>query len=183
MPEAVQIFIAPPDPEALRERLEARGTDSAEAIERRLRTAEVELEAQGEFPHVVVNDDVQRAAVASWSGLVRDELVPTLTPMSMIQPESTSFSSTPIPTTPPSLVAAKRARQINAYYHSLSEGAYGEYTPPMVEIPQRELPHHRPGGDGSGQAQVRVQVLVALGGLDGPHPARSERRHRRLQVA
>jgi DNA-directed RNA polymerase subunit omega len=32
------------------------------------------------------------------------------------------------------LVAAKRARQINAYYHSLSEGAYGEYTPPMVEI-------------------------------------------------
>jgi DNA-directed RNA polymerase subunit omega len=33
------------------------------------------------------------------------------------------------------LVAAKRARQINAYYHSLSEGAYGEYTPPMVEVP------------------------------------------------
>jgi len=31
------------------------------------------------------------------------------------------------------LVAAKRARQINAYYHSLSEGAYGEHTPPMVE--------------------------------------------------
>jgi DNA-directed RNA polymerase subunit omega len=33
------------------------------------------------------------------------------------------------------LVAAKRARQINAYYHSLSEGAYGEFTPPMVETP------------------------------------------------
>ena len=33
------------------------------------------------------------------------------------------------------LVAAKRARQINAYYHSLSEGAYGEYTPPMVDVP------------------------------------------------
>ena len=33
------------------------------------------------------------------------------------------------------LVAAKRARQINAYYHSLSEGAYGEHTPPMVEVP------------------------------------------------
>jgi DNA-directed RNA polymerase subunit omega len=31
------------------------------------------------------------------------------------------------------IVAAKRARQINAYYHSLAEGAYGEYTPPMVE--------------------------------------------------
>ena len=33
------------------------------------------------------------------------------------------------------ILAAKRARQINAYYHSLSEGAYGEYTPPMVEVP------------------------------------------------
>ena len=31
------------------------------------------------------------------------------------------------------IMAAKRARQINAYYHSLSEGSYGEYTPPMVE--------------------------------------------------
>ena len=33
------------------------------------------------------------------------------------------------------VIAAKRARQINAYYHSLSEGAYGEHTPPMVETP------------------------------------------------
>ena len=31
------------------------------------------------------------------------------------------------------VVAAKRARQINTYYHTLSEGDYGEYTPPMVE--------------------------------------------------
>ena len=31
------------------------------------------------------------------------------------------------------LVAAKRARQINAYYHSLGEGAFDEYPPPMVE--------------------------------------------------
>ena len=61
MPEAVQIFIAPPDREALRERLAGRGTDSPEEIERRLRTAEVELEAQEDFPHVVVNDDVQKA--------------------------------------------------------------------------------------------------------------------------
>jgi guanylate kinase len=73
MPEAVQIFIAPPDPEALRNRLEGRGTDSAEAIERRLRTAEIELEAQGEFPHVVVNDEVQKAA-SELEGLVRDQL-------------------------------------------------------------------------------------------------------------
>ncbi len=61
MPEALQIFIAPPTPETLRERLTLRGTDSAEAIERRLMVAEEELAAQGEFEHVVVNDELDRA--------------------------------------------------------------------------------------------------------------------------
>ena len=60
--EAVLIFIAPPDAGALRERLAARGTDSAQAIERRLETAKQELEAKQEFKHVVVNDDAGRAA-------------------------------------------------------------------------------------------------------------------------
>jgi guanylate kinase len=73
MPEAVQVFIAPPDPQALRNRLETRGTDSGEAIERRLRTAATELEARGEFPHVVVNDEVQKAS-SELEGLVRREL-------------------------------------------------------------------------------------------------------------
>src|SRR5687767_3664971 len=45
---AVMIFIAPPDPAALRERLAGRGTDSEEQIERRLETAKQELEAQQE---------------------------------------------------------------------------------------------------------------------------------------
>jgi DNA-directed RNA polymerase subunit omega len=31
------------------------------------------------------------------------------------------------------LVAAKRARQINSYYHNLGEGTFDEYPPPMVE--------------------------------------------------
>ena len=73
MPEAVPIFIAPPDPAALRSRLKERGTDSEQAIERRLRMAEDELEAQGEFPHVVVNDDVQKAAT-ELERLVRGQL-------------------------------------------------------------------------------------------------------------
>ena len=73
MPEAVLIFIAPPDPVALRERLEGRGTDSPEAIARRLRTAEIELEAQDEFPHVVVNDKVQKSA-SELEKLVRGQL-------------------------------------------------------------------------------------------------------------
>jgi len=31
------------------------------------------------------------------------------------------------------IVAAKRARQINSYYHSLGEGTFDEFPPPMVE--------------------------------------------------
>jgi guanylate kinase len=75
MPESVLVFIAPPSPEALRERLEGRGTDSQEAIADRLRTAELELAAQEEFQHVVVNDQVDRAA-GELERIVRGELGP-----------------------------------------------------------------------------------------------------------
>ncbi|HKF83083.1 MAG TPA: guanylate kinase [Solirubrobacterales bacterium] len=72
-PDSVQIFIAPPDPTVLRERLAARGTDSQEAIDERLKVAEQELAAQGDFDHRVVNDDVSRAA-AELVAIVRSEL-------------------------------------------------------------------------------------------------------------
>src|SRR5918992_148195 len=61
MPEAVQVFIAPPAPEALRARLIGRGTDSPPEVEARLRTARSELEARDEFAHVVVNDRLEQA--------------------------------------------------------------------------------------------------------------------------
>jgi guanylate kinase len=67
------VFIAPPTPADLRRRLEERGTDDSEAIERRLATAEEELAAEGEFQYVVVNDDVERAT-AELEGIVRAEL-------------------------------------------------------------------------------------------------------------
>jgi guanylate kinase len=73
MPEAVLVFIAPPDPGALRTRLEGRGTDGEEAISERLRTAEIELDAQQEFKYVVVNDEVARAA-DELERIVREEL-------------------------------------------------------------------------------------------------------------
>jgi guanylate kinase len=71
MPEAVQIFIAPPSAADLRRRLEGRGTDEPEVIEARLRVAVEELAARGEFRHTVVNDDVERAA-AELESIVRD---------------------------------------------------------------------------------------------------------------
>jgi guanylate kinase len=61
MPEAIQVFIAPPSREALRARLVGRGTDAPEQIDERLRTADRELEAQPEFGHVVVNDRLEEA--------------------------------------------------------------------------------------------------------------------------
>ena len=61
LPEAVQVFIAPPSPDVLRERLEGRATDRPPEIERRLRAAAEELEARDEFEHVIVNDEVDRA--------------------------------------------------------------------------------------------------------------------------
>jgi guanylate kinase len=61
MPEAVQIFIAPPSSDALRARLVGRGTDDAAQVEERLKTAQRELAAQDEFAHVVVNDRLEHA--------------------------------------------------------------------------------------------------------------------------
>jgi guanylate kinase len=73
MPEAVQIFIAPPSLDALRVRLVGRGTDDPEDVERRLRVAEEELAAREEFAHVVVNDRLEDA-VAHLEGIVRTTL-------------------------------------------------------------------------------------------------------------
>ena len=62
MPEAVQVFIAPPSRDALRARLVGRGTDDAAQVLARLEVAEQELAAQDEFGHVVVNDRLEDAA-------------------------------------------------------------------------------------------------------------------------
>ncbi len=61
LPETVLVFIAPPSTEALRARLIGRGTDDPDQVRRRLETAERELEAQGEFTRVVVNDRLEDA--------------------------------------------------------------------------------------------------------------------------
>ena len=62
LPEAVAVFIAPPSMAELAQRLRGRGTETDEAIARRLSIATIEVAAAGEFDHVVVNDDAERAA-------------------------------------------------------------------------------------------------------------------------
>ncbi len=58
---AILVFIAPPSLAVLRDRLEARGTDDAQDIAMRIAVAETELAACAEFPHTIVNDDLDRA--------------------------------------------------------------------------------------------------------------------------
>ena len=61
MPEARLVFLAPPSWEELERRLLGRGTENAEERGRRLETAKIELAAENEFDHTIVNDDVHRA--------------------------------------------------------------------------------------------------------------------------
>ncbi len=145
MPEAVQIFIEPPDEEALKDRLVGRGTDDPEAIDRRLRVAAQELAAAGEFQYRVCNDRLDEAVArlveivtavrqgperpairtAGWmpAGVIPSVISPRID--KLLENVDSNYASV--------VVAAKRARQINSYYHNLGEGTFDEFPPPMVE--------------------------------------------------
>ena len=60
--DSVSIFILPPSYEVLRQRLIARGTDSPEQLEVRLRNAPEELKHYSAFDYVIINDEIDRAA-------------------------------------------------------------------------------------------------------------------------
>jgi guanylate kinase len=70
MPEAISVFLAPPNWEALEARLVGRGTETAEVIARRLATARTELAAQDDFDKVVVNSQLESACAELVSLLV-----------------------------------------------------------------------------------------------------------------
>jgi guanylate kinase len=57
-PEAVSVFVTTPNIEELKKRIMKRGTDSSEAVERRLKNAEAEMAQAHLYDHVVVNDDI-----------------------------------------------------------------------------------------------------------------------------
>ena len=62
-PEAVSVFIIPPDADAWIARLRARNTDSEESLMVRIRTAVSELEHINDFDYVLVNDEIDHAAM------------------------------------------------------------------------------------------------------------------------
>ena len=71
-PETCSIFILPPSHESLRERLEGRGQDDKDTIDRRMRQAVSDITHVAEADYIVVNDDFDtaladmRAIIRSW---------------------------------------------------------------------------------------------------------------------
>jgi guanylate kinase len=59
-PNAVTIFLLPPDPDELARRMKGRGTEDESAIATRLRNAAKEMELASNYGHRIVNDDVNR---------------------------------------------------------------------------------------------------------------------------
>lgn len=70
MPEALTVFLAPPSWDDLQTRLIGRGTETPEAIQRRLETARIEMAAQDDFDRVVVNSRLESACAELVSLLV-----------------------------------------------------------------------------------------------------------------
>ena len=66
---ALSMFIQPPSIEALRQRLEGRGTDSPEVIADRLARAAYELTFATKFDTVVINDDLEKAEAEAFAKL------------------------------------------------------------------------------------------------------------------
>jgi guanylate kinase len=64
IPESISIFILPPSQSALRERLQHRGQDSSEIIERRMRDAMNEMSHYDEYNYLLINDDFEQAREA-----------------------------------------------------------------------------------------------------------------------
>ena len=60
-PEAVFVFILPPSVETLKERLEKRGTETADVIAKRVAEARGEIEKAYKYDYVIVNDDLDTA--------------------------------------------------------------------------------------------------------------------------
>ncbi len=62
-PDAITVFVSPDSLAELERRLRGRATETEERIQRRLETARNELQFKVRYRHVVVNDDVERAAI------------------------------------------------------------------------------------------------------------------------
>ncbi len=77
MPDAIEIFVAPPSLQELERRLINRGTESRDAIDRRLLIAQAELRCAADYDYIVINDVLEDAvedvlAIIRASGLKKE---------------------------------------------------------------------------------------------------------------
>ena len=63
MPDCVKIFIIPPSLDELEKRLRGRGTETERAIEARLNIARIEYSSADFYDYIIINDDVETAAL------------------------------------------------------------------------------------------------------------------------
>ena len=155
-PDARLVFLAPPSWEELVRRLTGRGTEPAEVLERRLAAAREELAAADEFEVTLVNTSVQdvcRQLVALIEDcddrslnfalpVGRQNVAGTQAHQAadgIINPPIDELLDVVDSKYRLVIMAAKRARQINAYYSQLGEGLL-EYVGPLVETRSQEKP-------------------------------------------
>jgi guanylate kinase len=62
LPQAVLVFVEPPSFHELKARLRGRGTEEPGAMGRRIEAAYEETKAKGLYDHIIVNDEIKRAA-------------------------------------------------------------------------------------------------------------------------
>jgi guanylate kinase len=72
LPDAVSIFILPPDRKTLEERLRKRGEDQSDVIQRRLDAAKREIENYHKYNYILINDKLEES-VANLQRIVRSE--------------------------------------------------------------------------------------------------------------
>ncbi|MBY0503722.1 MAG: guanylate kinase [Bryobacteraceae bacterium] len=93
VPEAISIFILPPSREELEKRLRARGEDSEEVIQRRLREAAAEIKNYGLYDYILVNDDVEQST-ANLIAIIQAERVRRVRMEGRIGPVLSTFDLT-----------------------------------------------------------------------------------------
>ena len=148
-PGARLVFLAPPSWDELVRRLTGRGTEPPEVLARRLAAAEAELAAAGEFDITLVNTSVQdvcrqlialmKQCVLFCEGSGRQNVAGTQVADGIINPPIDELLEVVDSKYRLVIMAAKRARQINAYYSQLGEGLL-EYVGPLVETRSQEKP-------------------------------------------
>ena len=93
--DSVSIFILPPSYEVLKRRLIARGTDSPEELEVRLRNAPEELKQYSSFDYVIINDEIDRA-VGQLASIINAERARCMRQESLVREVIEQFKSNSI---------------------------------------------------------------------------------------